>query len=103
MLSIGEDLGLKQVMEACRDCAQSAKALIASTKSTYEVLLLYSHLKEFFEACKNFGGSSLSLAKVIQDQSQRYSDKVHQQKLVNAYNNIKEVGPQLIRAAKKGI
>lgn len=28
---------------------------------------------------------------------------MHQQKVISSYNNIKEIGPALIRAAKKGI
>jgi len=92
MVSVGDEDSFRKVMEAARTCATHARTLMAATQRGYE---------DFFESCKNFAGSALELAKLLQEFARRIADKFHQQKVINCYNSIKEIGPQMIRAAKK--
>jgi len=92
MVSVGDEEGLRKVMEAARTCATHARTLMAATQRGYE---------DFFESCKNFAGSALDLAKLLQELARRITDNAHQQKVINSYNSIKEIGPQMIRVAKK--
>lgn len=92
MLSIGDEPLFRKVIEHAKQCAQDAKIMIASTDLDYD---------HFFEACKNFGGSTLELAKYLQEIARKVEDRNHQQKVINSYNSIKEIGPQMIRASKR--
>jgi len=92
IVTVQEDVLLKKVVDLAKKTAQSAKVLISTTEATYE---------EFFAACKDFGGSSLAFAKLLQEVARKVEDKSHQEKIVSAYNGIKEIGPQMIRIAKR--
>jgi len=87
-----EDALLQKVVDSAKNCASSAKILISSTEGSYE---------DFFEACKIFGASSLGFAKLLQEVARKVEDRSHQEKVIAAYNSIKEIGPQIIRAAKR--
>jgi hypothetical protein len=92
LITVGDDQLFKKIIDSCKECANYAKILIASTTKPYEI---------FFEACKDFGGACLNLAKHLQEVARKVGDPMHQQKVISSYNNIKEIGPALIRAAKK--
>jgi hypothetical protein len=60
-------------------------------------------LKVFFGHCKTFAGSAMQIATTLQEIARKISDPTHQQKVVVAYNGIREVSPVVIRCAKKGM
>jgi len=68
------------------------KNLITSVHKQYD---------QFYDACRQFGSGSLELAKVLQDIAKTVTSESHKQKIVVTYNGIKELGPQIIRAAKR--
>jgi len=51
-------------------------------------------------SCKKFGECSLNLTKLLQDIAKDSSDRKHKQKIINAILDIKDLTPQIMRAAK---
>jgi len=92
MIAGGESELQNRLVNSCKECAQNAKSLLINLHAPYET---------FFGFCKGFAASAMTLTTTLQEIARKLDNPSHQQKVVVAYNSIKEVSPVIIRAAKK--